>query len=243
MGIRSCNSVPSSLLPSQGVPTYLEYLRDHLTPGSQVGYDASLHSAQTIQHLSHFISPKKITLVPGDINLIDLIWDTERPSLPFSDQSIRFHPLEFAQLTPTEKLHLLHEQYFQSSSGEGWISGKQKVLITTSLDEIAWLYNIRGDDVRCNPTLLAFSIIREGEPQSTTLLALISHLLASFSDGCTLYLNLDKTSSLPSESYFQTHCISIRPYHEFLSDLKQLIQTEASQFLIDPVTTNDAIWR
>jgi Xaa-Pro aminopeptidase len=147
----------------QGVPTHSQYLRDQLPSGSQVGYDPSLHSAQAIQTLTSFISQKKITLVPGQ-NLIDLLWGPERPSLPFSDQTVRLHSLEFAGLNPTEKFQILQKQYLKTGADAdvGVGVGQQRVLITASLDEIAWLHNIRGDDVKCNPILLAYSIIREG---------------------------------------------------------------------------------
>jgi Xaa-Pro aminopeptidase len=113
------------------------------------------------------VSENNISLVPCDPNnnLIDVIWGSDRPQLPTSTHSIRLHPMAFAGLSPTEKLNLLRSKYltFVPSIKKKKNSLDQRViLITSSLDEIAWLYNLRGNDVQCNPTLLAYSLISKG---------------------------------------------------------------------------------
>ncbi len=35
--------------------------------------------------------------------------------------------------------------------------------IIASLDDIAWLYNIRGNDVKCNPVVLSYALVKENE--------------------------------------------------------------------------------
>lgn len=63
-------------------------------------------------------------------------------------------------------------------------------------------------------------------------------------DSSLLYLNLD--ASLLSDQlqqHFQSQNVHIRPYDQFFSDLQMMLKDSSMKVLIDPGTTNDAIWR
>lgn len=140
-----------------------DYLQQNLDRGSRVGYDSTLHSAQSIQILSKILLQRNILLTPFDIgyNPIDMIWGDDRPPIPTSQHNLRIHPLEYAGSTPLEKLNNLRIQYFTSLKNDHEKSSKI-VMISASLDEIAWVYNIRGNDIKYNPTLLAYTMILNG---------------------------------------------------------------------------------
>lgn len=63
-------------------------------------------------------------------------------------------------------------------------------------------------------------------------------------ESALLYLNLDSSQLSPELlDHFQSHNITIRPYGAFFGDLQKILEVSSSKFMIDPVTTNDAIWR
>ena len=84
-------------------------------------------------------------------NLIDKIWKSNRPPKPSS--TIRLHPIEYAGKTVNEKLMEIRANFE---------TNKVHALLSGSLDEIAWLYNIRGKDVACNPVTIAYSVVTAG---------------------------------------------------------------------------------
>jgi Xaa-Pro aminopeptidase len=123
-----------------------DWLLDHLDRGAVVGFDPWLHSVEDIEALAAKLTPKGITLRPGN-NLVDRIW-TDRPAPPMG----RFtaYPLDHAGESHDEKRARLAESLRNAG---------QKVAILTLPDSIAWLLNIRGRDTERNPVPQAFAIL------------------------------------------------------------------------------------
>lgn len=130
----------------EGVPTIEEYLLEKLPKNSTLGFDGRVMSVKEGQSLASKFSFKGIN-IEYKYDLVNDIWK-ERCSLP------------------TEKAFLLDIEY----SGENFSDKlsrirtvmkekKATIHILASLDDIAWLFNIRGRDIKSNPVVLSYAII------------------------------------------------------------------------------------
>ena len=126
-----------------GVPTITEYLRDKLTPDQVLGFDGRVTS----------ISPEieNICGICSDYDLVGEIWP-DRPAIEPShiyalDESVTGKSAE-------SKLETLRT-YLEDKNAD--------YHLTTNLEEIAWLYNLRGDDIPHTPVFFAFLLITPDE--------------------------------------------------------------------------------
>lgn len=125
-----------------------DWLISELPEGGTVGYDAWLHTPEEIRELHDRLHPKGIGLKPCD-NLVDAIWE-DRPAPP--PAPFIAWPKEFAGKSHAEK----RAEIAAMLKREG-----QRCAVLTLPDSIAWLLNIRGDDVPCTPVPLSFAILDE----------------------------------------------------------------------------------
>ena len=129
-----------------GVPTIEEYLLEKLPKNSTLGFDGRVMSVKEGQSLANKLAFKGIN-IEYKYDLVNDIWE-DRCSLP------------------TEKAFLLGTEY----SGESFSDKLSRIRavmkekkatthILASLDDIAWLFNIRGRDVKSNPVVLSYAVI------------------------------------------------------------------------------------
>ena len=124
---------------------FLQWIEKNIVKG-EIGFDPWLHSNKEIIGLSEAFADKGISFVPSD-NLIDKVWLT-RP-LRVSSQ-VMSYPLKLAGLTAKDKCQQIAEIIRFK---------KADTAVITLPDSIAWLLNLRGNDVVHNPILHAFLII------------------------------------------------------------------------------------
>ncbi len=120
-----------------------DWLAQHTAPGARIGYDPLLFSEDAIQRLAE----KNLTLVAVDSNPIDAIW-ADQPAPPM--QPALPHAIAHAGLDSAKK----REQIAATLVAE-----KQDAAVVTDPASIAWLLNIRGDDVPFTPFALGFLLI------------------------------------------------------------------------------------
>ena len=132
----------------RGVPTLGTFLLDTLTDGSHLGFDARTVSTALARQLGRKLSAKHIRFA-GDEDLVDALW-LDRP--PLSAEPVWELGLEYAGETRADKLARVRA----AMTGEG-----ADTFLVTALDEIAWLLNLRGNDVACTPVFLGFLLLRE----------------------------------------------------------------------------------
>jgi Xaa-Pro aminopeptidase len=123
------------------------WLVGKLSRGSIVGYDPSLHTIKEIERLSETLGKSGIKLVPVENNPIDAAWQ-DRPKPPSAP--VVPHGLEFAGRSAQDKINDVQEVLRQD---------KADAVLLTMLDSIAWLFNIRGGDIKHTPVALAFAIV------------------------------------------------------------------------------------
>ncbi len=123
------------------------WLTEKLNRGSAIGYDPSLHTIKEIERLTETLGKTGIKLQPVDTNPIDAIWQG-RPKP--SSAPVVPHGLEFAGRSAKDKIRDVQAILKQD---------KADAVLLTMLDSIAWLFNIRGGDIRHTPVALAFAIV------------------------------------------------------------------------------------
>lgn len=134
-----------------GIPTWQQWVvQEVLESGDKVGIDPRLISYSEYEALKSALDKNEVSdsLVPVQPNLIDAIWGDEQPKRTESEVAI--HPLEYTGKSFEEKLDALRTD-IASKKGQGFL--------VTALDEIAWLYNLRGQDIPFNPVFKAFSYV------------------------------------------------------------------------------------
>ncbi|KAA0186303.1 hypothetical protein HAZT_HAZT005120, partial [Hyalella azteca] len=123
-----------------GVPTMSAWLAQELAEGSKVGVDAALMAATSYLELQLRLKESGLELVAEKVNLVDAVWSPqERP--PRVKDDLFVHELSFAGVEWTHKVAQVREEM-----------KKQDVdlLVVTALDEVAWLLNLRGNDIPYN---------------------------------------------------------------------------------------------
>ncbi|KAK3598180.1 hypothetical protein CHS0354_034092 [Potamilus streckersoni] len=128
--------------PSQG-----EWLSQVLEEGNCVGVDPYLMSVETWKPLSKLLKSNGLSLVPVMENLIDKVWD-DRPFPPRN--SLLVLTEAYTGKTWKTKIKEVREKLAEKKAG---------AQILTALDEIAWLFNLRGSDIEYNPVFFAYAVI------------------------------------------------------------------------------------
>ena len=133
-----------------GVPSVVEYISSSLPSGATVGVDECVHSAEAFRTMQAELNVKNISIKHLKINPIDTIWGSRRPSFPGGN--VREHPIQYSGKTTEVKLKEVRQKLQKQGAS---------ALIVTMLDEVAWLFNLRGSDVVCNPVALSYAIVTE----------------------------------------------------------------------------------
>ncbi len=131
-----------------GVPDMEEYLSDHLTEGSRIGFDGRTVTEPFIKKIAGKTDAKRITFYDKE-DLVDKIWN-DRPRM--SAKPVWELDVKYAGLSREEKLSNVREQMEKQGAD---------ILLLTALDEIAWLLNLRGNDVRNTPVFLSYMLIEK----------------------------------------------------------------------------------
>ncbi|XP_051127098.1 aminopeptidase P1 [Andrographis paniculata] len=166
-------------------PTVDIWMADNLSSEAAIGVDPWCISVDTANKWEQAFAKKQQKLIQTTTNLVDEVW-TSRP--PPETNPVIVHPLEFAGRSVEDKLKDLREKLNQE---------KARAIIVTTLDEVAWLYNVRGSDVSYNPVVHAYAIVT--------------------SDSAFFYVDKKKMSSEAS-TYMEKNGIEVRDYSAVNSD-------------------------
>ncbi len=129
----------------EGVPSVLEYL-SKLPEGTVIGLDGRTVSAAMALRMEKTLSTRNITLEP-DMDLVGDIWP-DRPPLP--NAPVYVLGVDSVGVSAADKIADIRRVLVEKDADA-------HVLCT--LDDIAWLFNLRGGDVECNPVFLSYAII------------------------------------------------------------------------------------
>lgn len=203
----------------EGVPTIEEYVRQHLGQGQVLGFDGRCITAGRGDRFARILK-KKGASVAYDLDLVGDIWE-ERPA-------ISCHPVwelgeSWTGKSRAAKISGLREE--MSKLGAAYH-------ILTSLDDIAWLLNLRGDDVACNPVFLSYVAVTPDE-------VLLFAQKEEFSDAADPEAVHGIFGSRLLEA-LKKDGVVLRPYEDLYAFIRQI--PEGSRLLLDSTSVNYKVW-
>lgn len=133
-----------------GWPTLTEWLKENSKEEETLAFDGKVFSLSDYKEFKNLEEENKVK-TKIDEDLLNEVWE-ERPNLP--KEKAFLHEVKYCGKSAKEKLDEVREEMKKLGA---------KNYILASLDDIAWLYNIRGNDVKCNPVVLSYAIVKEDE--------------------------------------------------------------------------------
>lgn len=171
-----------------GVPTVEAYLADCLPVGGVLGFDGRVIDTDMGLSMSEMLKKKEVTIKYRQ-DLVGLVWE-DRPAL--STEPIWILETKYAGVTCDRKIDQLREHLKEL---------RCDVHIITTLDEIAWVLNLRGNDVPCVPVFLSYAVVTEKD--------------------FSLFVN-EKALSDQVRNYLEEHHITIHSYNEVYDEVAAL---------------------
>ena len=130
----------------EGVPTVMQYLGEKLQEGQCIGFDARVVNTNDAKEFAK-IAAKKHGSLKTDNDLLDEVW-TDRPALVHQPADVLKD--EFNGEATASKLARVREQMEKEEA---------QYHIISTLDDIAWILNVRGNDIPHVPVVLSFLVI------------------------------------------------------------------------------------
>lgn len=194
-------------LQCEGVPRLSEFLAKNLPDHGKLGFDGRALNYRTAQAFEKLFEKegKKITFVYGK-DLVGEIWE-DRPAL--SAKPVMLLDISCTGKSRKDKLADVRRAMEEK---------KADYFVLSSLDDIAWLLNIRGDDVTCNPVVLSY--------------------LAVTKDSATLFVN-EKTLSGEVREALSADGVAFAPYdavYRYVGDIP-----DGKSLYVDDKKTNYAV--
>ena len=168
-----------------------------------VGVNPEMFSVDQYSDFSSQLSDMK------SIDLIKGLWTEGRPAIPAD--KLYPYSADFAGETVESKIQRIRGLVDERVKGERF------ALIVSALDEIAWLLNIRGNDVEYNPVVIAYVVLE--------------------ADKCTLFVDAKKIDS-PAQNYLDFNNIDVQPYEAVFDYIRGLKGT----VLFDGARVNEALY-
>ena len=174
-----------------GVPTIKEYIEKY--PEATIGFDGRVMPYNQCLFTN---------TIQANEDLVDLIWQ-ERPEL--SHEEIYLYDTKYCGVSRKEKLEIIREEMKDA-----------KYHLVTTLDDIAWIFNIRGNDVLCNPVALAYALIEK--------------------EKANLYLRKEAVSQEVIDELLKDQ-IEVKDYFDIYEDIKHI----EGKVLLDTKSVNYAL--
>ena len=188
-------------LMKQGLPdtpTPTEWLIETLHEETHVGVDGWVNSAESVNAMTKELKGHRI-YTHADRDPAEVLWEN-RPAIP--NNPVEIQPLELTGMEAKDKIALVRRNMKENVC---------EALVISQLDEVAWLLNLRGTDVHCNPVFVSYVIVTEDE--------------------CILFINPDKVSTEVKE-YLCGQGVALEDYEaikDFLADFEGTLMMDMSR--------------
>lgn len=195
-------------LMKQGLPETLEilpWLATQLKAGEKVGVNPQVFSLNSYASMKNELKMNGLELL--SIDLPGAVW-TDRPSIPLNP--FYAFNVKYAGKSAVDKLALVRAELKKAHAD---------VFVMSALDDIAWLFNIRGNDVDYNPVVISYALIEN--------------------DKATLFIAPEKLTHETS-SYLKNEGVVVEGYEAIYDRLKQLKPSES--VLVDGSKLNQALY-
>ena len=189
----------------EGVPSIPAYLKEHLKDGDVLAFDGRTVTAKQAEVYRELAGKAGATL-RTDLDLVGEIW-TDRPAL--SAEPVYELDVKYTGRSRAEKLAQIRELLAKE---------RADTLVLSSLMDICWLTNLRGNDVTCTPVVLSYFILTAEEAR--------------------LFIN-PAVLSAEIRAHLEADGITVEPYEGILDAVKAL--PESGSVWIDRRTVSSAI--
>ncbi|KAL1302286.1 hypothetical protein AAFC00_002704 [Neodothiora populina] len=180
----------------QDVPTWQEWTAEQAEGGKVVGVDPTTITAADARKLAEKIKNKGgKDLVGVKDNFVDAVWGADKPARP--NEKVNIQPLKYSGKNFNEKIEELRKELEKRKSAG---------FVVSMLDEIAWLFNLRGTDIPYNPVFFSYAVVT---PKAVTL-----------------YID---ESKLSDQAKAQLGGVTIRPYEAIFTDIEALAASEKTK--------------
>lgn len=173
-------------MDEEGVPTVEEYLADAVPEGGVLGFDGRVVNSRLGEALEEALEGKHVTFSYEE-DLVGKIW-TDRPQM--SAEPVWILEERFTGRSSEEKIACLRSEMKKT---------RATVHIMTTLDDIVWLLNIRGNDIPFNPVVLSYVVVTEKD--------------------FYLFIN-EKTLDTQVKKYLEGLKVTIKPYNDIYEFVK-----------------------
>jgi Xaa-Pro aminopeptidase len=187
-------------------PSIHDFLLHELKEGQTVGLDGQSYNVADARTLNKRLARKGIKLNTS-IDLIDEVW-ADRPAVPAN--KIFELPVEITGQSVHDKLDTINNKLHQAGAD---------CLVLCALDEIAWTFNIRGNDVIYNPVAVSYAFVSEDET--------------------VLFISPEKLTP-EIAAHLKQEGVTLADYNKIIPYLAQL--PEETIVFIDPARTNVALF-
>jgi Xaa-Pro aminopeptidase len=187
----------------QDVPTWQDWTAEESAGGKTVGVDPSLISSPIAEKLDESIKKSGgAGLKAVSENLIDPVWGGDRPAR--SSNPVKLLVGKYSGKDTATKLTELRKELAKK---------KAAAFVLSMLDEVAWLFNLRGSDITYNPVFYSYAIVTQ--------------------DSATLYVDASKLDD-ESRSYLDQNKVTIKPYGTLFEDAKALASAAEAKETSEP---------
>lgn len=191
-------------MATSGYPTIEEWLKDNVKNGEVLAFDGSTISANQYKSYNKIADENKFE-IKMDKDLLEEVWK-DRPEL--SKEQIFIHETKYCGKSTKEKLEEVRRE-MKTLGGENYV--------ITSLDDIAWLFNIRGNDIAYNPVGLAYALVNN--------------------NNAILYIDSIKVSR-ENLKLLNNEGVKLKEYNDIYKDIKEV----KDSVIIDPAKVNGKLY-
>lgn len=187
-----------------GYPSLLEWIKNNIKEGKTLAFDGSTISVNEYKNYKE-LTKKNGFNIKMDKDFLNEIW-SDRPEL--SKEKIFIHDTKYCGKFTSEKLEEVRAE-MTTLEGENYV--------VTSLDDIAWLFNIRGNDIAYNPVALAYALISDKE--------------------AVLYINEEKVTN-DDKRTLEAQGVTLKSYNDIYEDIKNV----TGSIIIDGAKVNGKLY-
>ena len=176
---------------TKGYPSLMEWLKQNVRDGHTIGFNGEVFSEELVEKIMNELNDRSLRLYDSE-DLVGMIWE-DRPELKL--EKIFKLGIEYTGESTEDKIDRVR-RYLDNKNAD--------YLVLASLDDIAWLFNIRGRDVLNNPVVISYALITK--------------------DKSYLYLDNRKLTDEVIEE-LKKEKVFVKEYLDIFEDLKKLEPT------------------
>ncbi|CAH3037706.1 unnamed protein product, partial [Porites lobata] len=193
----------------KGTPSLAKWISQNLPKGSKVGVDPFLFSLCKFNYDE--LKKHRIRLIPIKQNLIDLIWKSDRPK-PVPRELIVLD-LKFSGKCWQDKISALRKLLKERSS---------TAVVLHKLDEIAWLFNLRGFDLKYSPVFFSYAVVTNA-------------VVMLFVDNAKVTSRVRKHLRVDQCPKKKALCVLLKPYNTITTEVKRLAKNKNAKIWVSPL--------